>query len=142
MNVTKVEQSIILAAYFRGHTVGQKPWTSNSDQVVTLSLFYTDDITFDECESRFSNRGHVGGLYDDEGELHSLVAERYRTLVELIKTNLSLIEGGGDVDTPADPTYTACRLTKVGVQMALEIVHNFPSKPEFQRWPDTQEVTK
>jgi len=47
MPLTSVEYSLLVGAYFRGG------WTSNSDQIVTLSLFYTGDVSFAECESVF-----------------------------------------------------------------------------------------
>lgn len=138
MSLSVIEQSLLLSVYYRGNTIDQNRWTSSSDQVVTLSLFYTGGISFSECESRFGNRRYIGGLYTDDGELHPMVAIRYSELIELLKKHPDLIEGGGDFQTPAYPTYTACRLTAEGDQLALSFMDSFPQKPDFPSWPDAR----
>lgn len=134
--ISAIDKSLLLAAFFRGNATNQELWTSCSDQVVTLSLFYTGEINFNECESRFSNRGCVGGLYQEFGELQPLIRTRYQLLVDLIRNKPQYIEGGGDFETPADTTFTACRLTDKGVQLATMIIEEFPSKPVFTNWSD------
>ncbi|MFT5095082.1 MAG: hypothetical protein ACI93T_003929, partial [Porticoccaceae bacterium] len=47
MSLTPVQASLILAAHFRGGSLNDCGWTSNSDQILTLSLFYTGAITAD-----------------------------------------------------------------------------------------------
>lgn len=136
MSLSSIDESLLLAAYFRGNTLDQQGWTSSSDQVVTLSLFYTGDITSDECECRFSTKGYVGGLYDENGKVHPRITARYRHLIELLRKRPELIEGGGDFTTPAEPTYTACRLTHEGVGLVPHIIEAFPAKPDFSNWPD------
>ena len=136
MHLSQVDNALLLAAFFRGDMLDQDRWTSSSDQVLTLSLFYTGDITADDCQSRFSKNGHVGGLYDEDGELHSQIETRYRHLINLLREQPQLIEGGGDFDAPAYPTYTACRLTDHGVKLIREIIDLFPRKPDFPLWPD------
>lgn len=135
-NLSLIEKSLLLAAFFRGNTLDQGDWTSSSDQVVTLSLFYTGDITSDECQSRFSTRSYVGGLYDDDGELRPQIEARYQRLIELIWKQPQLIEGGGDLETPAYPSFTACRLTTQGIELIPDIVDRLPRKPDFPNWPD------
>ena len=44
MPLSLIEKSLLLAAYFRGGNQADDVWTSNSDQILTLSLFYTGDI--------------------------------------------------------------------------------------------------
>lgn len=136
MNLSVIDKSLLLAAFFRGNTREQERWTSNSDQVVTLSLFYTGDISSDECQSRFSNPGYLSGLCDDTGELHPQIETRYQHLIELLRTQPRLIEGGGDFDMPVWPTYTACRLTDEGLRLIPEVIDLFPHKPEFPNWQD------
>ncbi|WP_166831254.1 hypothetical protein [Thalassoroseus pseudoceratinae] len=136
MNLSCIDKSLLLAAFFRGNTRDQDRWTSSSDQVLTLSLFYTGDITSDECQYRFSNRGYVGGLYDDDGELHPQIDSRYQNLIDLLRVQPHLIEGGGNLETPAYPTYTACRLTDDGIRLVPDIIDLFPRKPDFPNWPD------
>jgi len=101
-----------------------------------LSLFYTGDISPEDCITRLSIRGYVSGLYDDEGELRQEIASRYQNLIDLLERQPLLLEGGGDFDTPAHPTFTACRLTDDGIQLIPQFIYLFPTKPEFQNWPD------
>ena len=136
MNLSVVEKSLLLAAYFRGNTHDDRRWTSSSDQVLTLSLFFTGAITSHDCVSRFANRGYVGGLYDEDGELNDLIESRYLELIELLRAQPQLIEGGGNFDTPAHPTFTACRLTNEGVRLIRAFIDQFPRKPDFPNWPD------
>lgn len=140
VNLSNIEKSLLLATYFRGNPPQQEHWTSSSDQVVTLSLFYTDDISFDECEIRFSRKAYVGNLYVDGGELDPLVASRYGHLIELLRKHPDLIKGSGGFERPADPTFTACKLTAEGDQLALSFVDLFPTKPEFLNWPDRRSL--
>ena len=136
MNLSLVDRSLLLAAYFRGNTLDQASWTSCSDQVLALSLYYTGDISPEDCISRLSNRGYVSGLYDEAGELCQQISSRYQNLVDLLERQPLLLEGGGDFDTPAYPTFTACRLTNEGIQLIPKFIYLFPTKPEFQNWPD------
>ncbi len=136
MNLPVIDKSLLLATYFRGNTPNQGVWTSSSDQVVTLSLFYTGDITSLECQSRFANRGYVGGLYNDDGELRPQIESRYQHLINLLREYPQLIEGGGDFELPAYPTFTACRLTEDGIRLIPGIIDSFPRKPDFPGWPD------
>ena len=136
MNFSAIEKSLLLTAFFRENTQDQERWTSSCDQVLTLSLFYTGDITADECQSRFSTRSNVGGLYAADGELDSQIESRYQLLIDLLRQQPQFIEGGGNFKTPAHPTYTACRLTEVGTRIIPDIIGSFPSKPDFPNWPD------
>ena len=136
MNLSNIDKSLLLATFFRGNTPDQERWTSNSDQILTLSLFYTGDINSDECETRFSRRGYVGGLYGDDGELCPEFDSRYEHLMELLRTQPELIEGGGDFGTPAEPAFTSCRLTDEGIRLIPDIIDLFPRKPVFPNWPD------
>jgi hypothetical protein len=111
-------------------------WASNSDQILTLSLFHSGDICRDDCIFRFANRGYVGCLYDRNGNLNEDIASRYQVLIDLLRAHASLMKGGGDMQTPADPTFTACRLTDAGCRRALSVIDLFPQKPEFPEWPD------
>lgn len=130
----------MLATYFRGCLPGV--WISSSDQIVTLSLFYTGDISREECESRFVHRGYVSELYDDDGELKDEIRQRYRELIALLKEPPDLIEGAGNFKSPADPTFTACRLTTKGTRRAAEVIGRFPSKPDFPNWPDKRTLAE
>lgn len=135
--LSKIEQSILVSAYFRGGDPDDgDSWGSNCDQVITLSLFYTGDISFDECAERFSQRPYLGGLYNDDGKLTDSLRLRYSVLTDLIRTHSRLIEGEGDLRSPALPTYTSCRLTLLGQQFACSLIPSFPQKPHFPNWPD------
>lgn len=133
---TRIEESLLVAALYRGGRPDDRGWTSNSDQVVTLSLFYSEDISAEECAARFFHERYVGGLYRPNGELNDQVAARYRVLIDLIGQRPDLIAGGGDLISPADPTFTACRLTVAGRELARSLVPTFRQKPEFPNWPD------
>lgn len=135
-NLSSVEESLVLAAYFRGRTPAEFGWVSNCDQVVTLSLFYTGTISADDCAARFNVKSHVAELYDDEGELVDDIRSRYTILIDLIRGRPDLISGGGDFELPADPTFTSCRLTQAGIALALQLMGTFPQKPDFPNWPD------
>lgn len=142
--LTRIEKSLILATFFRGGSLDQRGWSSSSDEILTLSLFYTGDISEADCVERFSNRGYVGRLYqevdvesrDESPELTDEIRDRYRVLIKLLLTHPELIEGGGDFEYPAHPTFTACRLTEDGFTLAEELVGVFPQKPDFANWPD------
>lgn len=136
MSFSSVRSSLLLAAYFRGNKLEDDRWTSCTDQVLTLSLFYTGYITTDECLKRFSIRRYVGGLYTKGGRLVGPIRTRYRALITLIGEQPHLIEGGGNLERPADPTFTACRLTDEGLRLIPEIIGLFPRKPDFPNWPD------
>lgn len=143
MSLSQVEESLILAAYFRGGSLDQRTWTSNSDQILTLSLIYTGDITVADCVGRFATRGYVGGLYDRTasidmhpwGKLPAELDDRYSALISLLQGHPELIEGAGDFPR-AFPTFTSCRLTKSGLELAETLVSWFPTKPDFPDWPD------
>ena len=136
MNLSIVDNSLLLATFFRGNTQEQERWSSCSDQVITLSLFYTGAISPDECQSRFTERSYVGGLYDDTGDLKPEIESRYNDLIELFRKYPSLVECGGDFDTPAFPTFTACRLTNAAIRLIPNLLATFPRKPDFPNWPD------
>jgi len=138
LTLSHIDESLILATYFRGGSQEQRRWTSSSDQIITLSLFYTGDISYDECADRFANRSYIKCLYDSAGELTSEIDGRYKLLVELTRDHSELIEGGGNFDLPAHPTYTACRLTNAGLKLAISLVPKFPGKPDFPEWPDAR----
>ncbi len=135
MELTRAEESLLLAAWSRGGSLDDSRWTSNSDQVVTLSLFYTGEISAEDCQERFSVRRYMQKLYE-HGELSEQIAIRYRQLIEPFRKHPELIEGGGNLEIPADPTYTACRLTTAGLERACLLKATFPTKPEFPNWPD------
>lgn len=135
-HMIREQEAILLAAYFRGGDPDAVVWTSNCDQVVTLSLFYTGDISTNDCIDRFAVKSYVGKLYQDDGELNGMIASRYQTLIELLQSHPHLFEGGGNLKTPAHPTFTSCRLTREGQQFALSLAKNFPGKPDFPNWPD------
>lgn len=142
MELTTTEKSIVLAAYFRGMAEEADCWTSNCDQVVTLSLFYTGDLSFDECARRFSVRSYVLSLYRKDGKLKKVIEARYRILIRMLGEHPELIEGGGDFETPAYPTFTACRLKDAGVKLATSLINQFLQKPDFSNWPDKRAVPK
>ncbi len=135
-----VEESLLLAAYFRGGSPDDHAWLSNSDQIVTLSLYYTGDISSEDCAERFSRKSYVGKLYQPDGELSELIETRYWHLISLLRKRPELIEGGGDLETPADPTYTSCRLTVAGQRSARTVVSSFRPKPGFPNWPDKRTI--
>ena len=140
MPLSSVEQSLLLAAYFRGGRLDDEVWVSNSDQIVTLSLFYTGDITSADCAGRFAKRSYIQKLYDDEGILTEEIEVRYDVLIKLLERRPEWIEGGGDFELPAYPTFTACRLTTDGLQLAESFVESFPEKPDFPNWPDQRRM--
>jgi hypothetical protein len=142
MNVSNIQSSLLLAAFFRGMRGDEPRWYANCDQVVTLSLFYTGDLSFNECQQRFEYRSYVGGLYDDEGDLKPELMSRYIELIALVKLHPELIEGGGNLELPTYPTYTSCRLTPEGVALAITLAPMFPLKPEFPNWPDNRDLPK
>lgn len=133
-----IDQSLLLAAYFRGNLLSDDRWISCNDQVVALSLFCTGDISQDECCEAFARRSGTYGwsLCANQLDLRSDVNSRYRRLIELTQKRVDLIEGGGDLVQPAWPTFTACRLTVAGEAEALSAVELYPSKPDFPNWPD------
>lgn len=141
MDLSSVEKSLIVAAYFRGGNQNDVCWTSNSDQIVTLSLFYTGDITGEDCVLRFQYRNYIQNLYDSDGILREEIAFRYRNLINLLTQHPDLVKGGGDFEQPADPTFTACRLTQRGRQLAIDFVTEFPTKPDFPNWADKRSVS-
>ena len=145
MSLNSIEESLLLAAYFRGRIPEDDRWRSNTDQILTLSLFYTGDISAAGCNDRFANRSYVGKLYADDvdwseedgyGKLTEEIESRYNVLIQLLREHPELIEGGGDFETPAHPTYTACRLTDAGLELATQLIDKFPKKPDFPNWPD------
>lgn len=137
VSLSTVERALLLGAFYRGMPdFDETAWSSNSDQVVVLSLFFTGELSSTECAQRFHHRGYVGGLYDDKGQLAAEIKVRYLEFIELLNEHPELIRGGGNLRTPADPTYTSCRLTRAGVELIPAILHTFPAKPEFPNWAD------
>lgn len=142
--LSSVEIALLAATYFRGGSPEEQIHRSSSDQIITLSLFYTGEISAAECVERFSIRSYVGELYeeddeDDEdgyGKLNEMIAARYAVLIQLVRNHPKLIEGAGNLETPAHPTYTACRLTIAGQELARSLIPTLPQKPEFPNWPD------
>jgi hypothetical protein len=138
--LSTVEESLLLAAYFRGGPPGDHVWTSNSDQILTLSLFYTGDISSEDCAERFSRKSYISKLYEPDGELSELIETRYGHLIDLVRKHPELIEGGGNLKTPADPTFTSCRLTVAGQRLACSVASSFRPKPDFPNWPDKRTI--
>jgi hypothetical protein len=136
MALSTVEESLLVAAYSRGGSPDDGCWTSNSDQILALSLFYTGDISSEDCAERFSRKSYVGKLYLPDGELTELIEARYMALIHLLREHPELIEGGGDFETPAYPTFTSCRLTVAGQKLACSLEPAFRQKPDFPNWPD------
>ena len=134
LSLSPTQQSFLVAAWFRG-CAEQTRWLSNADQIVALSLYYTGDITFEDCTRRFSTRGHVPN-YDENGDLLIEVRDRYRALLDFVSQHSELLEARGDIQTPADPAFTSCHLTALGLSLASELIVRFPKKPEFPHWPD------
>lgn len=133
------EDSLLLATFYRVFPP-QKEWTSCSDQIVTLSLFFTGDISSEDCASRFATPAYLRGLYDENDDLCAEIRERYLELVQLVRTRADLIEGGGNFDPRVEPTYTACRLTDTGIRRVAQRVVDFPVQPFFPRWPDERSI--
>jgi hypothetical protein len=75
-------------------------------------------------------------VYDENGDLTIEIEERYKILIELLKKCPELIEGAGGFEVATEPTYTACRLTDAGLELAREFINAFPQKPDFPNWPD------
>lgn len=137
MPLDHIDESLLLAAWFRGRrTEHDEIWTSNADQIVTLSLFYTGGISADECARRFSRRSYISSLYDSDGALTQEIAVRDQALVELVMSRPNLLERGGDWTTPCYPTFRACGLTPAGLELASTLIDRFPTKPDFPNWPD------
>jgi hypothetical protein len=126
----------LVAAYYRSGIQDQCVWTSNPDQVVTLSFFYTGELSSEECVERFSQYGHVSGLYNEIGELNELIDARYSALIELLRKHPELIEGADDLGSPENLLFASCILTEAGVELASSLIPTFRQKPEFWHWPD------
>ena len=141
MDFTPVQEALLLAAFFRGNTVDFQRWISCNDQVTTLSLFYTGDITAADCQERFATRGYVSSLYTEDGLLLPNIAERYAALIRLIHKYPNLIQGGGDLKSPASPTFTACRLTAAGNELIPDLAQRLPRTPDFPSWPSSRTLT-
>jgi hypothetical protein len=71
-----------------------------------------------------------------------MIASRYHALIELLQSHSHLFEGGGNLKSPAHPTFTSCRLTRDGQQFALSVAKNFPNKPDFLYWPDKRTLPR
>lgn len=148
MTLSRIQESLILATYFRGGSQDQHAWTSCTDQIHTLSMFYTGDITGADCAERFSQRPFVQKLREGNddpiehpwGKLSAEINGRYRALIDLLRCHSELIEGGGNFETPAHPTYTACRLTDAGMRLAVSLEKQFPKKPDFPNWADVRRL--
>jgi hypothetical protein len=137
MELTPIEQSLLLATYFRCGSREQRGWTANTSQILTLSLFYTGEICRNDCIARFSNRPYLSRVYDAAGEVAPEIEARYNALLDLLRKRPDLLESNGiNFDQPAEPPYTACRLTPDGLRLAVTIAPVFPSKPDFPTWPD------
>lgn len=137
MDLTRIDESLLAAAYFRGGSRDDPRWHANCAQVLTLSLFYTGDVTAEDCVERFSVRPYLRGVYED-GLLTEPIVARYAALISLLRKHPELIEGNGNFEHPAEPVYTACRLTPDGVTLALSLIPIFPRKPDFPNWPDNR----
>lgn len=142
MHLTSIEKSLILAVFFRGGSPDDETWTSNTDQILTLSLFYSGEMTSEECVRRFARRSGLQKLYTAEGGLTEEIANCYQVLIQLLHRHPQLIEGGGNFTLPAHPTFTSCRLTKEGFLLAASLINTFPQKPEFPDWPDQRTMTE
>ncbi|WP_417387122.1 hypothetical protein [Gimesia sp.] len=142
MHLTSIEKALILAAYFRGGSPDDETWTSNTDQILTLSLFYSGELTAEECVRRFARRSGLQKLYTAEGELTEEIANRYQVLIQLLQKHPGLIEGNGNFTLPAHPTFTSCRLTNDGFLLAASLINRFPQKPAFPDWPDQRIMTE
>lgn len=138
MPLSHIDESLLLAAWFRGRTPGaSEGWTANVDQVLALSMFYTGDISREQCALWFLQRSYVQELYEVPFEsLTSEVADRDQVLIELLETRPDLIIGGGDWKLPSFPTFRACGLTVAGAELVPMLIDRFPAKPEFPNWPD------
>lgn len=132
-SLSPIAASLIVATYYRGGDYRENVWGANCDQILTLSLYFTGDLSQDECLARFAVRGHVQSLYDDSG-LTDVISQRYQHLINLLREQATFIEGGGNFRLPADPTYTSCRLTPAGCEIASCLAGQFPAPPEFLYW--------
>jgi hypothetical protein len=141
MGFTRAQESLLLAAFHRGNSADCQRWSSCNDQVVTLSLFFTGDISAADCENRFAVPGCVGSLYDAQGLLLPDISDRYADLITLIHMHPTVIQGAGDFESHADPTFTACRLTVAGDELIPDIAQNFPLHPDFASWPNRRTLT-
>lgn len=143
MSLSSIEESLVLAAFFRGGDIHSRKRTSNTDQILTLSLFYMGNITAEDCAARFAHRSYVQKLYVDKmwtgsdyGQLTEEIDSRYHVLIAMIQKHPELIEASGNLTLPQHPTFTSCRLTDAGCELALSIADHFPAKPDFPNWPD------
>lgn len=136
VSLSLIEESLLVAAYYRGGSSSDEIWRSNSDQIITLSLFYTGELSSEDCAERFSDRCGVAGQYQEDGELTVLVKSRYAQLLKMLQAHPELIEGAVNFETPVDPIYTSCRLTEAGMNLARQLIPSLPQKPEFSKWPD------
>lgn len=78
IQLDRIEQSLLVAAYFRGQRDLDETWHASANQIVTLSLFYTGDISSDDCVERFATRSYMKRIYE-QGELREEIALRYRS---------------------------------------------------------------
>jgi hypothetical protein len=138
MSLSRIDESLLLAAWFRGgEPGGNDGGAANTDQVLALSLFYTGDISGEECTRWFSQRGYVRELFELPFEsLTTVATARDQALIELLKARSDLIVGHGDWKTPCFPTFRACGLTAAGAELAPILIDRFPAKPDFPNWPD------
>jgi hypothetical protein len=135
MDVSRIEQSLLLATNFRGNLPDQAAWTSCSDQILTLSL--SIPATFRRTNARRVSQTAITLAAFTAKRVKSFQIEaRYRCLIQLLSDHSELIEGGGNFRTPAWPTYTACRLTDDGLRLIPHIIDLFPGNPDFPNWPD------
>ena len=136
MSLTSVEESLLLATYFRGRVPEDDRWRANSNQILTLSLYFTGDISYEDCASRLDTRPYVRKVYDENGKLTEEIIDRHKILINLLQEHAELIEGAGGFEDGTEPTYTACRLTDAGLELAVKLIDKFPKKPDFPNWPD------
>lgn len=143
MPLSRIDESLLLAAWFRGRVPTESEvWSANVDQVLALSLFYTGDISCEQCARWFSQGGYVRELYESPFEsLTEVATARDQALIELLKTRPELIMGAGDWQTPCFPTFRACGLTPAGAELVPMLVDRFPTNPDFPNWPDKHLAT-
>lgn len=137
MELTRVEQALFAAAYFRARFPGDR--FANNAHIIVLSMFYTGEVSHQDCENWFSVYATTRLLYDLNGEIDAGVRQRYGVLIALTKKYPELLEGGGNLVLPADPSFTACNLSLAGEEVAKKLVSQFPEKPKYSR-PDKRSL--
>lgn len=111
MPLDRIDESLLLAAWFRGRCIEDEDvWTSNADQIITLSLFYTGDISAEECARRFSHRSYISKLYGSDGELTEEIAVRDQALVALVRSRPDLLAKRRGLDNSLLPHVSSVRI--------------------------------